>query len=99
MLGDLTQHGQKLMVAKGGFHGLGSTRFRGSVNRAPRREDHGTRVLPVNSGDTSVLPQDTPQSTRVMPVQDAWNPLKELHRSTRPSNLHCSASPTSGLLP
>lgn len=31
----------------------------------------GTRVLPVNSGDTSVLPQDTPQSTRVMPVQDA----------------------------
>ena len=37
----------------------------------------GTRVLPVNSGDTSVLPQDTPQSTRVMPVQDAWNPAQE----------------------
>lgn len=37
----------------------------------------GTRVLPVNSGDTSVLPQDTPQSTRVMPVQDAWNPTQE----------------------
>lgn len=45
----------------------------------------GTRVLPVllpvDSGDTNVLPQDapqdTPQSTRVMPVQDAWNPTQE----------------------
>ena len=41
----------------------------------------GTRMLPVDSGDTSVLPQDapldTPQSTRVMPVQDAWNPAEE----------------------
>lgn len=45
----------------------------------------GTRVLPamlpVDSGDTSVLPQDTPQdapqSTRVMSVQDAWNPTQE----------------------
>lgn len=41
----------------------------------------GTRMLPVDSGDTSVLPQDapldTPQSTRVMPVQDAWNPTQE----------------------
>ena len=41
----------------------------------------GTRMLPVDSGDTSVLPQDapldTPQSTRVMPVQNAWNPAEE----------------------
>ena len=41
----------------------------------------GPRMLPVDSGDTSVLPQDapldTPQSTRVMPVQDAWNPTQE----------------------
>ncbi|AIZ15357.1 serine/threonine-protein kinase [Bifidobacterium catenulatum] len=45
----------------------------------------GTRVLPamlpVDSRDTSVLPQDTPQdapqSTRVMPFQDAWNPTQE----------------------
>lgn len=45
----------------------------------------GTRVLPamlpVDSGDTSVLPQDAPQdapqSTRVMSVQDAWNPTQE----------------------
>lgn len=41
----------------------------------------GTRMLPIDSGDTSVLPQDapldTPQSTRVMPVQDAWNPTQE----------------------
>ncbi|MGL5782137.1 MAG: GTPase ObgE, partial [Plesiomonas shigelloides] len=34
-LGDLTQHGQKMLVAKGGFHGLGNTRFKSSVNRTP----------------------------------------------------------------
>ena len=42
VLGDLTQHGQKLMVAKGGFHGLGNTRFKSSVNRAPRQKTMGT---------------------------------------------------------
>jgi GTP-binding protein len=41
-LGDLTQHGQKLLVAKGGFHGLGNTRFKSSVNRAPRQKTLGT---------------------------------------------------------
>lgn len=37
----------------------------------------GTRVLPANSETTSVLPRDTSQSTRVMPVQNAWNPAEE----------------------
>ncbi len=41
-LGDLTQHGQKIMVAKGGFHGLGNTRFKSSTNRAPRQKTLGT---------------------------------------------------------
>ncbi|HEJ9661610.1 TPA: Obg family GTPase CgtA [Proteus mirabilis] len=39
---DLTVHGQKQMVAKGGFHGLGNTRFKSSVNRAPRQRTMGT---------------------------------------------------------
>ncbi|MDF0533243.1 Obg family GTPase CgtA [Shewanella yunxiaonensis] len=42
VLGDLTQSGQKLLVAKGGFHGLGNTRFKSSVNRAPRQKTMGT---------------------------------------------------------
>lgn len=42
-LGDLTQHGQKLLVAKGGFHGLGNARFKSSVNRAPRQKTLGTK--------------------------------------------------------
>ncbi|MBO2638343.1 Obg family GTPase CgtA [Shewanella algae] len=42
VLGDLTKHGQKLLVAKGGFHGLGNTRFKSSVNRAPRQKTLGT---------------------------------------------------------
>ncbi len=41
-LGDLTQHEQKLLVAKGGWHGLGNTRFKSSTNRAPRQKTDGT---------------------------------------------------------
>ncbi|MFT5789273.1 MAG: GTP-binding protein [Shewanella sp.] len=41
-LGDLTTHGQKMLVAKGGFHGMGNTRFKSSTNRAPRQKTLGT---------------------------------------------------------
>jgi GTPase len=36
-LGDLSKAGQKLLVARGGRGGAGNTRFKSSVNRAPRR--------------------------------------------------------------
>ena len=42
VLGDLTKHGAKMLVAKGGYHGLGNTRFKSSVNRAPRQKTNGT---------------------------------------------------------
>ncbi len=42
VIGDLLKNGQRLMVAKGGFHGLGNTRFKSSVNRAPRQKTDGT---------------------------------------------------------
>lgn len=42
VIGDLTRHEQKIMVAKGGFHGLGNTRFKSSVNRTPRQKTNGT---------------------------------------------------------
>lgn len=42
VLGDMLLHGQRLMVAKGGFHGLGNARFKSSVNRAPRQRTMGT---------------------------------------------------------
>ena len=41
-IGDLTKHKQTLMVAKGGWHGLGNTRFKSSTNRAPRQCTKGT---------------------------------------------------------
>jgi len=41
-LGDLVTVGQRLKVAQGGFHGLGNTRFKSSVNRAPRQSTPGT---------------------------------------------------------
>jgi len=40
-IGDLTEPGQRLLVAKGGFHGLGNTRFKSSTNRAPRQTTPG----------------------------------------------------------
>lgn len=43
LLGDLTKHGQKIMVAKGGFHGLGNTRFKSSINRAPTQKTDGSK--------------------------------------------------------
>lgn len=42
VIGDLTESGQKLMVAKGGWHGLGNTRFKSSTNRAPRQTSKGS---------------------------------------------------------
>ncbi|MEQ8803819.1 MAG: GTPase ObgE, partial [Haliea sp.] len=37
VLGDLAEHGQRLVVAQGGWHGLGNARFKSSTNRAPRQ--------------------------------------------------------------
>lgn len=42
VLGDITANEQRIMVAQGGYHGLGNTRFKSSVNRAPRQTKPGT---------------------------------------------------------
>jgi len=42
LLGDLTNTGDRMMVAKGGWHGLGNTRYKSSINRAPRKTTDGT---------------------------------------------------------
>lgn len=42
LIGDLVEHGQRLLVAQGGFHGLGNTRYKTSTNRAPRQSKPGT---------------------------------------------------------
>ena len=42
LIGDLTSAGQKLLVAKGGWHGLGNLRYKSSTNRAPRQSKPGT---------------------------------------------------------
>ncbi|MEW6353610.1 MAG: Obg family GTPase CgtA [Pseudomonadota bacterium] len=42
LIGDLVTPGQTLLVARGGFHGLGNTRFKSSTNRSPRQFTHGT---------------------------------------------------------
>lgn len=42
VIGDLTEDGQRLLVAQGGWHGLGNTRFKSSTNRAPRQTTNGS---------------------------------------------------------
>ena len=42
VLGDIREADQELCVANGGFHGLGNTRFKSSVNRSPRQSTPGT---------------------------------------------------------
>jgi len=41
-IGELLAHGEQLLVARGGHHGLGNIHFKSSTNRAPRQSTHGT---------------------------------------------------------
>lgn len=49
MLGDVKNIGDRLLVAQGGFHGLGNTRYKSSINRAPRQ------TTPGSAGDSRRL--------------------------------------------
>ena len=50
-LGELLKDGDELLVAKGGYHGLGNTRYKSSVNRAPKQFSLGkpgeSRILKI----------------------------------------------------
>ena len=41
-IGELIRDGERLLVARGGRHGLGNANFKSSVNRAPRKITRGT---------------------------------------------------------
>jgi GTP-binding protein len=42
LMGDLIADNQELLVARGGFHGLGNIRYKSSTNRTPRQTSNGT---------------------------------------------------------
>ncbi len=42
VIGDLTVHGERLLVANGGKGGLGNMHFKSSINRSPRRATPGS---------------------------------------------------------
>jgi GTP-binding protein len=42
LIADISLDGQMVLVAKGGIHGLGNTRFKSSTNRTPTKTTNGT---------------------------------------------------------
>lgn len=42
LLGDINKPGEPVLIAQGGFHGLGNTRYKSSVNRSPRQTSPGS---------------------------------------------------------
>jgi GTP-binding protein len=42
LLGDINEVGVPVLIAQGGFHGLGNTRYKSSVNRSPRQTSPGS---------------------------------------------------------
>ncbi|QIQ41408.1 MAG: Obg family GTPase CgtA [Buchnera aphidicola (Aphis urticata)] len=42
IIDDLVQNKQKILIAKGGWHGLGNSRFKSSINRTPRQRTLGS---------------------------------------------------------
>lgn len=42
LLGDISTPGEPILIAQGGFHGLGNTRYKSSVNRSPRQSSPGS---------------------------------------------------------
>ncbi|NEV62255.1 Obg family GTPase CgtA [Thiorhodococcus minor] len=42
LIGELLHPGERLLVAQGGFHGIGNARYKSSTNRTPRQSTPGT---------------------------------------------------------
>uniref|UniRef100_A0A451DFG6 GTPase Obg n=1 Tax=Buchnera aphidicola (Cinara pseudotsugae) TaxID=2518978 RepID=A0A451DFG6_9GAMM len=42
IIADIQYKNQKILIAKGGWHGLGNTRFKSSTNRTPRKNTKGS---------------------------------------------------------
>ncbi|MDP3562042.1 MAG: Obg family GTPase CgtA [Legionellaceae bacterium] len=43
LLADIRKAGDCILIAQGGFHGLGNTRYKSSINRSPRQTTEGTQ--------------------------------------------------------
>ncbi|VFP83735.1 Obg family GTPase CgtA [Buchnera aphidicola] len=43
IIADIQKKNQKVLIAKGGWHGLGNSRFKSSTNQTPRKKTEGSR--------------------------------------------------------
>ena len=64
IIGDLTEHGERLLVAKGGNGGQGNMHFKSSVNRAPRKAD-----APATTGEERETPAGAEAAGRRRPAR------------------------------
>ena len=88
-MGDMTKHGQRLLVAKGGWHGLGNTRFKSSVNRTPRQKTNGTpgdkRELLLEVSDAvKSLASTLPVTTPILLIHNGMGTIEELQNIQQP---------------
>jgi len=83
VIGDLTRHGDRLLVARGGKGGLGNMHFKSSVNRAPRQATSGEpgeqrtlrlelKLLADVGCWASPMPARAPSSARYRRLRRRW---------------------------
>jgi len=83
LLGDFTQGDVKLLVARGGYHGLGNARYKSSTNRTPRRTTSSTRTRSSTRVSIRSRPSRWTSTRRPTAMCGASSPAARCRQATR----------------